>query len=415
MVNIPVKPFQLKNKYECIIIYIIFSPIFDLLSGILIHKLHLPEGFIGSPSQIFRLLYIFIFFLLLTGRQVKICLIIAIWLVLLEIFGLFISSSLQAFMSGLNYAFKILFVFLLYYSVNNSLRHGIEINRFIYALHTSATIYALGILIPTALGVGIMTYQDMEGGVFGQRGLFASGNALGIYLGMAAMFVMLKREHSVKDIIQFIIITSALLLLGTKTALLFIVFAILVYITYSLKSFFIRLLLLLSCGFGIYLFRDSIISTLSIIYEVVFFRFERSDTFLSFIMSGRDVYIHDAFISFFQSPIWVFKILVGGGAFMSFRSFWYPGMFLDQLEMDLFDVLFMYGLIGLFLYCGICYYFLVKSFCLHRLLFLLTLAFVMHSVLAGHILFDGIPMISGVFLAVIINHFKQFKRYYKFD
>lgn len=402
------------NKYRLIITYIILSPIVDLLTGICIHRFHMPEGFLGSPSQLFRILYLILFVSLLTRHQSKICLIIFFWILSLETMGFILVNQLVLFLSGLNYAIKILFIVLLYYSVNNAISNGgIAAEKIAQAYLNSSTLYALGVIIPAFLGVGAMTYNGAEDAFFGQRGLFASGNALGIYLGVAGIFAVLKAHKNLINIQQSLLIVFALLLVGTKTALCCLAVLLFVFL-YVIKSKWLRVLIVLILSVIVFTYLGQIIDTMSQMFEVVFFRFDKSETLLAFLASGREMYIRDAFEQFFQSPIWMLKFLVGGGAFLSFRPVYTPGMLFDQLEMDFFDVFFMYGLVGLCIYCCIICNFLVKSQKKSKWLFLVTLLFCIHSLVVGHIIFDGMSMISGVVIATVINYFDQFKSSYRF-
>lgn len=65
-------------------LFLILSPICDLLTGICIFKLDMPEGFIGSPSQIYRLIFLFVLFFRINKRQVRICIILLLWMLFVE-------------------------------------------------------------------------------------------------------------------------------------------------------------------------------------------------------------------------------------------------------------------------------------------------------------------------------------------
>ena len=100
-------------------------------------------------------------------------------------------------------------------------------------------------------------------------------------------------------------------------------------------------------------------------------------------------------------------LIIGGGVFMSYRTSYFEDMPFKQLEMDFFDIFFMYGLIGIFCYIGIILWCIRKSYNKGLVLFSLIIFFILHSALAGHILFDGVPMTAGVILVNILDRRKE--------
>ena len=165
-------------------LFLILSPICDLLTGICIFKLDMPEGFIGSPSQVYRIIFLFILFFRIGKRQVRICIILLLWMLFVESTCFFYIDNPLPFISGLNYATKIVFLLLLYFFVKIVLDSGTPIVKILHVFLIAAFLYALGIIVPAILGIGVSSYTE---GTFGQKGLYASGNALGIFMGIASV------------------------------------------------------------------------------------------------------------------------------------------------------------------------------------------------------------------------------------
>ena len=383
--------FKIKSIYYFPIIYLLLSPFADLITGIMILKMGMGEGFIGSPSQLIRIVFLISFFFLLNKRELLISIGVLLWLIAIESTAFFYIPSFSPFISGLNNSIKILFILLLYFATKQSLAHGISYSKLSNALLNSSMFYGLGILIPTFLGIGMTTYTE---GTFGQRGLFASGNALGIYLGLTSFYALLRKNKTKYEKIQTIIIIAALSILGTKTALLCLGCAFIIFLSMQPKT--IRLLFICLITGILILYYEKLIELFSTVFDVIIFLYDRKPTFFSFIMNSRDDYILGAFSDFFKSDIWFLKLCFGGGAFISFRPYYVDGMVFDQLETDIFDVFFMYGIIGAIAYLSCIGFFLTKAIKTKNMfLTLVTLFFSFHSILAGHIIFDGIPMIVG--------------------
>lgn len=389
-------------------LFLILSPICDLLTGICIFKLDMPEGFIGSPSQIYRLIFLFVLFFRINKRQVRICIILLLWMLFVESTCFFYINNPLPFISGLNYATKIVFLLLLYFFVKIVIESGTPILKILHVFLFAAFLYALGIIISAILGIGVSSYTE---GTFGQKGLYASGNALGIFMGIASVLCVLKKKKTFIDICKSLILLLSLLLLATKTALLFFIVTVLFFI--STRKIYNKILLLCLFAGSIFYFWDYLTEAFLAVFDVVVFRYEISDSPLAFMLSSRDNYVIDAFTEFYNSSLWVLKLIIGGGVFMSYRAGYFEDMSFKQLEMDFFDVFFMYGLIGIFCYIGIIFWCIRKSYNKGWVLFSLVMFFILHSALAGHILFDGVPMTAGVILVNILDRRKEVQAEFK--
>lgn len=93
---------------------------------------------------------------------------------------------------------------------------------------------------------------------------------------------------------------------------------------------------------------------------------------------------------------------IGAGSYVSFQDptavFQY-----DTLESDVFDIFFMYGLAGVVAYCQMFAYgaIMLKK----HIYFLLTWGLLfMHSLFAGHVIFNGMSItILAFFLAIGVS------------
>ena len=112
-------------------------------------------------------------------------------------------------------------------------------------------------------------------------------------------------------------------------------------------------------------------------------------------MSERDVYFIDAITNLETNGVYALRLITGLGALISFRSPHVNFNSIDTLESDLTDLIFTYGIISVLVYLGWAIY-LHYQYISKRLFFgIIFTLLILHSVLAGHILFNGM---SGVLL-----------------
>lgn len=347
-------------------------------------------------------------FVYLKSTNKRLIISLLLYFTFVELTSIFYTNSVSPLIVGLISSTKIVFIFLLYFLVGQILKQGFPIKSLLEIFLTSATLYSLGILIPAILDIGESTYAS---GTFGQKGFFASGNALGIYLGIAGSIATLRNNKTLKQSFQLFIIVLSLILLGTKTSLVFIFLISMIMIVQSGR---VLPLLILSLGIVFISLHWQVISTIfSTIFDVVVYRFNNSDNLMTFILSGRDQYVIDAFNECMKSNIWLIKLIFGGGSYMSFRSSYHNGMVYDVLEMDFFDIFFMYGIIGVTIYSLLFGYFTLKAMSRSKYIFILMSFFFLHSALAGHVVFDGLSMTAGVVVIFMIRYYRDLKTTFK--
>ncbi|WP_143072988.1 hypothetical protein [Parapedobacter indicus] len=267
--------------------------------------------------------------------------------------------------------------------------------------------YSIGIVIPFIFNIGFPTY---EAGGFGTKGFFASGNGLGMFLGVILLFAYQQRIYTLsrKDLLKFCCILLAVFFVATKaTAIFLLIFLGLLFL--RLASW-LRMLLISMLLIYVYISYNEIVGALKIMFDVIAYRYETSPDFLTFILSGRNVMIHQAFEEYSIEGLYALRPLIGSGAFLSFRDPSNNPQLFDMLESDLIDVFFMFGFIGVAIYCYIFFkpavFFFRKKLWIPLLLFSTVL---FHSILAGHVIFNGMSIL-GVILMYLYMSFGTFKR-----
>lgn len=390
------------NMKVVVLSYIFLAlPLFDMLNGFLIAREYLDVGTLASPSQIGRAIGIFLL-LACTGRQKYSPYII------LMLFGLFVLETLLFFRHNniigavLGYAniVRFLYMYLVFVAFVSYIR--IDLRIVIRFLKYNVIFICFSIIFASFAGLGNSTY----GWGAGTKGFFASGNGLGIYIGVATLILAaMKRYRICTDVHISIFALSAytLVLLGTKTAFLLFLFT-------TVAGFWsgrFRILIVPAVIFGSVRFFHEISYKLTDSFDIIIIRYRSSPSLIDYILSGRNVYAENAWAEFISQDPGFLRWVFGGGAFLSFQNPLWVKSF-DTLETDFFDVLFMYGLVGLICY-AFCFFFSVRSFLGSPWMLLPIILLWGHSAFAGHVLFNGFGVTLIVLILAIGTRFKEYK------
>ncbi|MBR9846562.1 MAG: hypothetical protein GYB35_10905 [Algicola sp.] len=391
------------NGYELTIFAVfLILPFVDAFNGFLVASKIIPEGGLASPSQMGRLLVSVAIFYLLYRRSISTALLISIiYLMFVELISAFNYLESKGFIYSLVVTYK-LFYFLALISVLKFYVKGPEqfdfFNRFIFF---NLIIMSSFIYFSSITGVGNSTYSAG----LGTKSFFSSGNGLGLYLGVATLYIISLSYYNLLDVRRWLLLffIFSIVMVGTKTAFIFFVVSLLFFVYSSkYKSLYLIFLSLISLYYI-----PILVDGFSKLFEVVLFRLEKSESVWLFLSSGRFDYVLDAFQVYFKDDIEVFRFLFGSGAYLSFQD---PSTVTsyDTLETDFFDVFFMYGFWGLstyILFCG-CLLFYFRS---KPLLLITSLLLILHSWLAGHVLFNGMSSMCFVFLFVTASYLNKAK------
>ena len=379
-------------------------PFVDAFNGFLVASKLIPEGGLASPSQLGRLLVSVAIFYLLYRRGISTVLLVSIfYLMFVEVISAFDYLEAKGFIYSVVVTYK-LFYFLSLISVLSFYVKGPERFLFFNKLILLNLVVMSGFIYCSSItGIGNNTY---EAGI-GTKSFFSSGNGLGLYLGVTTLYIISLSYYNLLNVQRWLLLffIFSIVMVGTKTAFVFFVVSFLFYVYSSrYKLLYLTFISLISLYY-IPIFIDGF----SKLFEVVLFRLEKSESIWLFLSSGRFDYVFDAFQVYFKNDIEVFRFLFGSGAFLSFQD---PSTVTayDTLETDFFDVLFMYGFIGLsgyILFCGcLLYYFRYKP-----LLLITSILLVLHSWLAGHVLFNGMSSMCFVFLFVTASYFRKIQKF----
>jgi len=368
-------------------------PFFDMMTGFLVVKGTIAEGSLASPSQVGRAVAgILLLYAASKNRMGTSWLFIFLWMIIVELqAGLRFGQSFGvifgfATVYKLTY-FWLLFTVLAYYAKQNI--H--DLGKF---LKYNLIFISCSIIFSAITGVGNPTY----GWGFGTKGFFASGNGLGLYLGIGGLILLLLQHYRMYlnvSLTTYILIILGTLLIGSKTALLLSLLLLVGRLWLSSR----RVLSFLFVGGLLIWFSPQILHISMLMFDVIVLRYQNSDSILEYLASSRIDYISNAFEIYYSKDIDLIRWFIGEGSYVSFQD---PNAVLqyDTLESDVFDIFFMYGLAGVVAYCLVFRYgaIILKQ----HIYFLLTWGLLfMHSLFAGHVIFNGMSITILAFLLAI--------------
>ena len=376
----------------------ILGPFVDAFTGYLVLGRILEEGGIYSPSQLFRLLLLLVLFITLIKKQKGIPILVSIFFyaVMLEFTSFCFHNSGKGFALGIIYSTKIVYTLGIYFLTTWALENNVLTEKHITKLISTGGIITASILtLSFFMGIGYNTYAE---GTFGFKGPFPGGNGLGVYLGVClGLYINNINKLSRKDIFPLSVMFFSTVIIGTKTAL-FLVLLSLIFVLY--KSRFKIIIIPAAVIIGGYYFQ-SIYDVFFKVFDVIAFRVGKADNLLEYMLSNRDTYLVDAFKSWNIDGFNALRVFFGSGVYVSFRSLRSLDGKYDTLESDLWDLFFMYGLISSILYVTLIFWVLIKSYKKQLSITFFLIAFMCtHSIMAGHMLFNGM---TGALFAMVVS------------
>ncbi|MBB5636589.1 hypothetical protein HDE68_002490 [Pedobacter cryoconitis] len=390
-------------------VIVILVPIFDSATGFLVRgeTMSTSSGGLGTPSQLIRFVIIGLSILLIKSKSRYIILLLAsLYLIIIESGSFIAHGSLQGYLIGVVFAYKFIFSTFVFFALDKVFKDlnytEKDIIKFIYkSLLVLCISFVLGDVI--ALKVGISE------SFFRSSGLFSSGNGLGVLLGVCSMIMLYgsrmgylnRRIHKVIYLLNLF----CLLLISTKASGIFLVIN-LAFIIGKLPVYY-KILVGIIVTIVLVVFYTEIINILSVAFELVIFRFENKSSWMNFIFSAREDYIDNAFNSFNQSGWKVFRIIFGAGSFLSYELPSDFTMKYKMMEMDSFDTFFMYGVLGMMVYLYLMFYCIIGAYRKNKMLGVTTIALFLHSMVAGHTMYNGLSAMGVVFMILLINSKKH--------
>lgn len=420
------------NSEKIIIILLSITGIVDTINGFTIN--YYPDSII-SVGQVFRAIFILILLWLIikdlrrnstywtlmkrksysvhkrltdiwiNDRYLLLLVLIIIYFVVDTAVIFIFYKSLTVLIKDLITVSKLLLPMLIIVVVSRLYRHGeIGINAIDKVLHFNMIYIPTSLIVLRIFDMGFHSY--ITG--YGFKGFYNSNNELSIVMSILFIFAwedLFKHRNSGKlkdllfDVFMLFFVMIPFLLIGAKTSFIVVVTVSVIYLYRIFKKNIINLKSItkfLIIFFILFLVSAGLVSKeiLQLIKQQQYFSFNKS--FMSYIFSSRDLYLENL-INKLKPDFNLWSTLFG------FRgSIIADGSSFITVELDTFDLLINYGIIGTLL---VYYYYLSilfkeinhldKELFPYKLSCVIVLAF---STFAGHVMFGAF---AGTFLAIV--------------
>ena len=293
----------------------------------------------------------------------------------------------------LNLAIRLLLPMLIIISYESQ-KGLIEKNYLYDIIRYWSLIFPLTIIFPYILGLGFDTYGA---GTAGYKGFYYAQNDIGYILAILYLFTLyeISKGYSVKKIITFLLLLVSNLVLGLKSNYMLVAAFTLCYIFSVSKKHnpqLSKIFLMIMIALGLFLISNLYANEINAIVNRWTFFYGSRET-LSFFTSSRSDRIPLAY-NWVISTYGIIGFLFGSGAEYTFHSVINE---INTIEMDLFDLFFQLGLVGMLSVV----FFYLKVFKDNHFKNFYFVSFVMSFVigsLAGHVFESAL---SGMFFSVI--------------
>ncbi|WP_351124390.1 O-antigen ligase family protein [Shewanella sp. T24-MNA-CIBAN-0130] len=395
-------PRDISFSIKGMILFLLFIilPLFDMVNGFLVVGDYLPEGGLASPSQLGRLSATMILFLVCIFKKLNTGWVFLLYyLIGIEIFyGL---QHLQTYgvMYGIMSAYKIVYIVLTCIVLKFYLKNERDYRLLGKLLKWNLYLISGSLFFTLFSGLGNSTY----GHGFGTKGFFASGNGIGVYMGVMTLIMFAFKKYKIYEnvsTVALVIFALSTGVIGSKTAMLLSLICLFCLMWFSRY----RSVWLVLGVVGFILILPKVYEVFNVVFDVVVKRYEASESLIMFLGSGRIGYVEGALHVFLAQSDVNLRLLFGSGAFVSYQV---PEIAIyDTLETDLFDVLFMYGIVGVSFFLTFLVY-IVFSLRKHFIFLLAAVLLFSHSIIAGHVIFNGMSSFAIVVLFIISNILKK--------
>lgn len=355
----------MKSSMKLLVAVVIgFGPFIDLLNKVV----NLPL----SIGQVIRVIFMAccLFFILntykLKSKVVLYITLVSLYLVSNALFMYYTHLSLGGLMVDLIYFSKILFsIFTIFTLIGLYKERMIDMEYFDKLIYTN--IFLIVILFTTSLSFGL---AQGSYGTVGKKGLFMSLNALNIALLVGFVFILnkvvYKKSNKLMNIFMMNLILILLVLMGTKSSFIFTALILFLYLLQNitrvkhLLKYTVTSITFLVISFLI--IQNYFMDVIKPIIDRQMYFLQTSSynfNYLTYITSGRNhlleigsnIYLDRLSLTSSLFGLGLFNFLSGiAGSLLS------GGYFVGNvrgIEMDLFEIFFSTGLIGLFLIYGL--------------------------------------------------------------
>ena len=353
-----------KNINTLLTIFLLMSPILDLLTGICIHTLKLPIT-IGIIVRVLFLITICIIVLFIFKKKNVLIpyLVIGLYCIL-YILGIIIYKDGLGLLTEIQGLIKVFYFPIVLISLY-SIKDNIHISKL--SLVTTLFLYLIFIFVPTLFHIGYKTYEITKAGTLG---FFNSANEISgiISILTPVLFIVMNfSKNIIPKVLLMIMYIVVILMMGTKTPLLSFIITIGFTIGYiwaywikqkSYKKVGISLSIILIGLLGLWIILPKTNFYKNIETHLEFLKidsigeiFRDKETMDHFIFSQRLSFFHERALDYKEAS--TYQKLFGIGYLKE-------GLNTKQIEMDYFDIYYNHGMIGFLIFFSILIFVLYK-------------------------------------------------------
>lgn len=280
-------------------------------------------------------------------------------------------------------------------------------------------VYPLSLIIPRLLGIGY--YISNYAFESGYKGFYYANNELNVILMVLFIYCFQKIyddiiaydknlrviKFNISNIINLLLIIFSLLLIGSKTSIIAILFVCIAYLLkkeklkYKLKYLIAFFGIFLMCSIIIFFLLNDQINN---IIQRIMYAYNRyiDGGFLTFLLSKRNLRIQPGIEYWFNKNNGLINFLFGVGKYAKCPNDSISTTPFALIELDLFDCLFWYGIIitAIVIFFYVSFYFksfYTKNLFMEKAAFILVFSF---SMIAGHVIMSAN---SGTIFALVTS------------
>lgn len=386
-----------------------YLAIIDSFNGFLI------KNYSISISSIYRLIMLAIFFYYANKgnksyRNIYIY-VVFIYMVTIGFINIIKFDEILGIKSELIGISKFLFIVVIIESFRNCVRdreEGIKLIEKI--INYNLILFPMFLIVPTILNLGSNVYA----GGLGSKGFFYSNNELSIVMSILFIFAIdkLYNNFNIKNLSVLLLVGITLLSIGSKTGMIIPMIISMIYLIRSFidkdnKQKFRKFMIIAAIGSLVILIFICPNLIIEFINRQLYLYSIDGGSIVYAILSGRNEFLSIIYAYFIESNHKMMTLIFGYGEYVKNRiiasglsSEYNPGV-LKSIEMDFFDMLFGYGIIGIILVYGYFVETFVKNYSLKKERFKYTVAFIsimFLGFLSGHIFYSAM---SGSMLAIV--------------
>lgn len=392
------KVFNRVDKLIYLFLYV--SLLIDIISGAI--SFFLDSSF--SIGQFIKIAILFILLLRLFFKKENAVIFVFLSIYFLFIFGKtcfnFFTYYNPSILTDIFYSIKPLFLTLFYFWLKEQKRNSFINNTMIDKLITFNIYVVIINQVIGIMGFGYYSYSFGSDATLGTTGFFFSGNEYAILLLMLfslKLFFIFKNKNFKLYLLWLLILLTLAITTAIKTVIVgtFLV-AILIPTSLKIGNLF-KLTVTIFIGFIVYLTQISTLNLNFALIERLLWIYDNKGL-VSLLISGRDDFLIKG-LDLFINKYSTIEQLIGIGYFRLNEIAVHP-------EMDFFDVLFMFGFIGLiivyvpFLVIVISKIKPLKRSSNFRYVTLLSILIALISFFVGHLMFS---VAAAPFIALILT------------